>query len=134
MNSIEIGDQHMMLFDGDCGICTYFADWVKRIDRRGLFQVCPYQSFSEDVLRRWGITYDDCARKLQVVSRRGRVYRGAFAVNYFGWQYPPWSVAIFLLYVIPPLLVLEIAGYALVARYRTQLSRWFGLKACLRDN
>ena len=130
LTSSGIGQQHTMLFDGDCGICTYFADIVKRIDRQNLFQVFPYQSFSEETLRPWGISHADCRQKLQVISRRGKVYRGAFAVNYFYYHYFPWSLLVILTYAFPILLLLELVGYGLVARNRTLLSRWFGMKAC----
>jgi predicted DCC family thiol-disulfide oxidoreductase YuxK len=124
------GQQHTMLFDGDCGICTYFADIVKRIDRQNLFQVFPYQIFPEETLRPWGISYADCRRKLQVISQRGKVYRGAFAVNYFYYQYLPWSLLVVLVYALPILLLLELFGYAVIAKNRTLLSRWFGMRAC----
>jgi predicted DCC family thiol-disulfide oxidoreductase YuxK len=132
--AFKIGQQDTMLFDGDCGICTYSADIVKRIDRRNLFRVLPYQSFPEETLRPWGISYADCTRKVQVVSQRGRVFRGAFAVNYVLYQYFPWTLLVVVIYAVPILLLLEILGYALVARNRTRLSRWFGLKACLKDH
>jgi predicted DCC family thiol-disulfide oxidoreductase YuxK len=128
--SLGNGQQHTMLFDGDCGICTYFADLVKRIDRQSLFQVFPYQSFSEETLRPWGISHADCRQRLQVISRRGKVYRGAFAVNYFYYHYFPWSLLVILTYAFPVLLLLELVGYGLVASNRTLLSRWFGMKAC----
>lgn len=131
MNRIELGKRSTMLFDGDCGICTYFADLVMRMDQKHLFWVYPYQSYTEDALTPLGITYADCARKLQAISNRGRVYRGAFAVNYFLYQYFPWRLVILLVYLLPPLLLLEILGYWLVARNRTRLSRWLGMKACL---
>jgi predicted DCC family thiol-disulfide oxidoreductase YuxK len=133
MEQIEIGQQSTVLFDGDCGICTYFAGLVNRVDRRDLFEVHPYQRFPEEALRPWRISYADCERKLQVISRTGRVFRGAFAVNYIFYSYFPWKLVVLLIHAIPIFLLLEILGYALVARHRTRLSRWFGLKACLRE-
>jgi hypothetical protein len=59
------------------------------------------------------------------------VHSGAFAVNYFFIHYVPWNLLVVLLYVVTPLLLLEIITYELVARNRTRLSRWLGMKACL---
>jgi predicted DCC family thiol-disulfide oxidoreductase YuxK len=127
---IEAGKDHL-LFDGDCGVCTWSAEWVKRMDRDGQFIVEPYQMFAESELMRFGIDYQDCDRALQVITRRGRVHRGAFGVNYFLWRRFPWSLLVVLIYAIPILLVLELIGYRLVANHRHRISQWFGLKACL---
>jgi predicted DCC family thiol-disulfide oxidoreductase YuxK len=128
---IEVGSHDYMLFDGDCGICSYSAEVARRMDREGRFVIEPYQSFPEAGLEKFGISYADCNKRMYVISRRGRVYGGAFGVNYFLFQRLPWSLLVALIYVLPILLLLEIIGYALVAKNRHTLSRWFGLKACL---
>lgn len=127
---IQPGQQGYLLFDGDCGICSWSAERVKQIDKRQLFVVQPYQSIPEVELRKFDITYTQCDQKLHVISRHGKVYRGAFGVNYFLWQYFPWNVLVLLVYALPILLLCELIGYAWVARNRHRLSQWFGLKAC----
>ncbi len=127
---IEAGKDYM-LFDGDCGICSYAAERAERMDRRKRFIITPYQGFTEAELAPYGITYADCDHKLQVITGRGRVHAGAFAVNYFLWRQFPWTIVVILVYALPPLLLAEVIGYAIVARYRQDLSRRFGLKACL---
>ncbi len=129
---IERGREHM-LFDGDCGICTHSAEIAGRMDQR--FIIEPYQVYPEDELRKFGITYAKCGRNLQVITGSGRVYSGAFAVNYFLWQHFPWSLLVIIIYAVPILLLLEIIGYRLVEKNRHRLSQWFGLKACrITDN
>jgi predicted DCC family thiol-disulfide oxidoreductase YuxK len=128
---IELGRQNYFLFDGDCGICSYAAEVCQRMDRRQQFVVVPYQSFAEDELRRFGLSYAQCAHAVQTITRRGRVYAGAFAVNYFLWRQFPWSLLVLVIYAIPPLLVLELIGYRLIANNRQRLSQWLGMKACL---
>ena len=128
---VELETHHYLLFDGDCGICTSFSEAARRIDRRNRFAIEPYQRYSEGELKRWGLSYAACARKLQVVSRSGRVYSGAFALNYFIYHQFPWSLLLVPIYVVPVFLLLEVAAYALLARSRYQVSRWLGLKACL---
>ena len=128
---IEPGNQAYLLFDGDCGICSWSAEQVQKMDRRKLFVVQPYQSIPESELQKFGITYEQCDEKLHVISRHSNVYRGAFGVNYFFWQYWPWKLLVIFIYAIPVLLVAEFMVYAWVARHRHRLSQWLGLKACL---
>lgn len=123
--------QAYLLFDGDCGICSFASDHARRMDQRQHFIIEPYQAFSETELGRYGLNYQICDRKLQVISPRGRVYAGAFAVNYFLWRNFPWTLLVALLYALPFLLLAEVIGYALVARNRRKLSQWFGLQACM---
>lgn len=128
---IEVGRHDYLLFDGDCGICSYSAEVCRRMDRRQQFAIAPYQTLAEDELRRFGLSYAQCARAVQMITRRRRVYAGAFAVNYFLWRQFPWSLLVLLIYILPPLLVLELIGYRLVANNRGRLSQWLGMKACL---
>jgi predicted DCC family thiol-disulfide oxidoreductase YuxK len=129
--TIDLGQGNYLLFDGDCGICSYCAEIFERLDHRQLFRVFPYQDFSEDELRRFGLDYQQCDQKLQVITKRGRVHAGAIGVNYFCWQYFPWSVLVALIYLIPVILVAELIIYRWISRNRHRLSQWFGLKACL---
>ena len=128
---IQLGQRGYMLFDGDCGICTWFADHAMRMDVQRFFYVEPYQRVAESEIQTFGINHADCARRLQLITRQGKVHSGAFAVNNFLVHYFPWKLLVLLLYVVPPLLFLEIIGYELVAKNRQRLSRWFGMKACL---
>lgn len=128
---IEVGRHDYLLFDGDCGICSYSAEVCRRMDRRQQFVIVPYQSVAADELRKCGLSYAQCARRVQTITRRGRVYAGAFAVNYFLWRQSLWWLLVLLIYAVPPLLLLELIGYRLIANNRQRLSQWFGMKACL---
>ena len=125
---IEEGKDYL-LFDGDCGICTRSAEIARKMDER--FIIEPYQIFPEIELKIFGITYAKCAKSVQVITRKGRVYSGAFAVNYFLWQRSHWPLLVGLIYAVPVLLLIEVIGYRLVEKNRHRLSRWLGLKACL---
>lgn len=122
--------QNYLLFDGECGICSASARLAERLDRRQQFLVFPYQYFAEEELLHWNTSSEKCARRVHVLSAHGKVYTGAFAVNYFLWQYFPWKLLVALFYVVPVFLLLEILGYALVARHRRRLSQWLGFTAC----
>ena len=128
---IELGKRSWILFDGDCGICTWFADRAMRMDVQRHFYVEPFQRLADADLQPFGLSRADCLRRLQVISRKGTVHSGAFGVNFFFVHYFPWKLLVILLYLVPPLLFTEIVVYELVARNRTRLSRWLGMKACL---
>jgi predicted DCC family thiol-disulfide oxidoreductase YuxK len=123
--------RHRFLFDGDCGVCTYLSSVAERIDGGRRFLIEPYQRVPEEELRRFGVTYEKCAKRAYVLTRGGRAYGGAFAVNHFLFYQFPWTIAILLIYAIPVLLLFEILGYWLVAKNRHRISRWFGMTACL---
>lgn len=135
---IEVDKYAYLLFDGDCGICSWSAQEVQKMDRHGLFVIQPYQSIPEEELLKVGITQEQCNKKIQVIARgkrvcrRGypRVYQGAFGINYFLWQYWPWKLLVIFIYAIPIVLGAELLIYAWVARNRDQLSEWLGLNAC----
>src|SRR2546428_1387757 len=99
---IEAGRDYL-LFDGDCGVCSWSAEVAKRMDRGRGFIIEPYQAFDESELARFGIDYEKCSRALQVITRKGRVYAGAFGVNYFLWRRVPRAVGGLVFYALPPL-------------------------------
>lgn len=75
------------------------------------------------------MTRADCEARLRFRDRRGRVHGGAFAVNRFvffaappGLRGLPARVLVAALYLLPPLLLLEMLAYELVARNRACIS------------
>jgi len=124
-------DKHArLLYDGDCGVCTRTAEILQKLDSGHDFMIQPYRSFAEEWLKQYGLNYEQCSKRAYVISPRGRVWGGAFAVNYFFIKRFPWCLLVILVYAIPPLLVAELIGYYLVARNRYRISRWLGLDAC----
>ncbi|MBL7988734.1 MAG: DUF393 domain-containing protein [Chlorobi bacterium] len=123
--------KHHLLFDGDCGICTWIATNIcPKIDRKGAYRIEPYFQHSEEALKQYGISYEDCAKRLYVITKSGKHYGGAFGVNWFLLSLPPWTLLALPFILLPPLLLLEILAYKLVAVNRHHISRWFGLTAC----
>jgi predicted DCC family thiol-disulfide oxidoreductase YuxK len=127
---IEIGKYDYMLFDGDCGICSAFSEFAKSLDVKKYFLIEPYQNFSAGDLMPLGLTHAKCAKKIHVIARNEHIFTGAFALNYFFFHYFPWSILVVCVHVMPILLLFEVIGYAIVAKNRYHLSRWFGLKVC----
>jgi len=128
---IELGQKHYVLFDGDCGFCHYSADHIRAMDTgKSRFEVISYQSIPEADLLKFGVTYAACDHQLHVISRRGGVWRGPFAINFIAFHFLPWTILVILLYLFPIFILFEMIGYRLVARYRGRISVWLGLTAC----
>lgn len=119
-----------IIYDGGCGFCEYLAKVARRIDRKYEFLIEPYQSFPEELLQNYGTDYVNCSQKLNGLTARGKLVRGAHAVNYFLFRHFPWSILVVMIYLIPILLLLELIVYFFVAKYRGALSRFFRLEAC----
>ncbi|MBX3279522.1 MAG: DUF393 domain-containing protein [Acidobacteria bacterium] len=128
---IDTDTSDYMLFDGDCGICSRSAEIAEKIDKRDRFVIAPYQMYPESELQRFGLDYEQCNRKMRVITRKRRVYAGAFGINYFLWQYFPWLLLVALIYLAPIFLIGELIIYRFVARYRHRISAMLGLRACL---
>ncbi len=126
---IEAGRDYL-LFDGDCGICSHSANVARRIDRNHRFVIEPYQDFAEAELLAFGISFGDCTKELQVITRRGGVVSGAGAINYFLWQRFPGKLLVIVIWTVPLLPLVEMAAYALVARNRRRISLLLGLEVC----
>ncbi len=127
---LETSPADLVLFDGSCGLCRAFAQWARRRDRRGRFVLLPYQEISPERLAAWGLSPQRCAQRLYVITRRGRILSGAFGINALLLRFSGWRWLVLALYALPPLLLLEMALYALIAKYRHRLSHWMGLRTC----
>lgn len=111
-----------MLWDGSCGFCRRSKELAERLDQAH-FVYKPYQSFSEEELKTVGLSHRRCERELKVVTETGRVFGGAFAVNYFLWRQPNLKFLVLLGGAFPLLFLLEVLGYKIVADNRTLFSR-----------
>jgi predicted DCC family thiol-disulfide oxidoreductase YuxK len=111
-----------VLWDGDCGFCRRSKELAEKLDRAD-FTYAPYQSFSEAQLKTVGLSRRRCERELKIVTRTGRVFGGAFAINYFLWRQPKLRFLVLLSAAFPLLILLEVLGYKIVADNRTFFSR-----------
>ena len=110
--------RHLVLWDGECGICRRIAAWLARRDRKGRLLVLAYQEVPNPPLD--PLLRADSSRAMQVVSREGvrlRAGRAAiFCLEQIGWRWARpfrhW-----------PLLPLTELGYRLVARNRGLIGR-----------
>ena len=127
---IDLQGKQLLLFDGDCGICSKIAKWCQSVDGGEKFRVEPYFEFTEAELAPHGLTWADCTQAVQLIKQNGRVVSGAFAVNHFLWTRPLFKPLVALLYLLFPLIGLELIGYAIVAKNRHRISAALGMNEC----
>lgn len=109
-----------MIYDGDCGFCTY---WVRRWRRKigSLLEITPLQ---DDAARPEDLPVHELEEAVHLVDPDGRVFRGAEAVfralalrrRYaLGWWLYRW---------MPGFRWISEWSYRWVANHRMAVSRW----------
>lgn len=112
-----------VVFDGDCGFCTWSALHLERMGH-GRLAVLPWQRAD---LASLGLTAEACSAAVQFVGRGGRG-SGAQAIALALLASPqPWRTMGVVL-DLPPVRPLAAATYRLVARHRHRLPG--GTAAC----
>jgi predicted DCC family thiol-disulfide oxidoreductase YuxK len=114
------GGQHLLLYDGVCGLCDHLVQFVLAHDPRGVFDFAPLQSATgrAAVAREGGdpeaLTSFYVVRDYRTPVARSLVKGRAalFVARTLGW---PWKAA--GAFSVLPTAVLNL-GYDLVARYR----------------
>jgi predicted DCC family thiol-disulfide oxidoreductase YuxK len=112
--------QHLLLYDGVCGLCDHLVQFVLAHDARGAFDFAPLQSATgrEAVAREGGdpdaLTSFYVVRDYRTTHARSLVKGRAaiYVARTLGW---PWRVA--AMFGVLPAAVLD-WGYDIVARYR----------------
>jgi predicted DCC family thiol-disulfide oxidoreductase YuxK len=113
----------VLVFDGDCGFCTWSAGYVAQW-AAGALDVVPWQHAD---LTRLGLTEAQCSAAVQFVDRRGVASGGAAIARALLRCRQPWRSAGVLL-SRPVLIPAVERGYALVAAHRHRLPG--GTPAC----
>ena len=120
----------LLIFDGWCGVCTRFADWVRARDAGSRVLALPNQTAGLPLAA--GLTEADVDREAWAIARDGRVYAGAAAINRTlhelggGWR------LVARLYALPGLRWAEDLGYRWFARHRGRFARWGVTPECER--
>ena len=112
-------DDGVILYDGNCLLCSRWVGWVVRHDPDGLFRFTAIGSpYGRAMALRLGIDPDDPATNAVVVD--GRAYLFSDAAIAIARRLPGWRWTGLLLFVPKPL---RDAFYRLIARNRIA---WFG--------
>lgn len=115
--------RHWLIWDGQCDLCVRSIAWVRKLDRRAQFQAVPFQSLPPELQVQ--VNHAMLSQGVHVITADGRVIRAGRAVLFILEQLGYRWVARML--SLPPFVWLVELGYALVARFRKRLSRWFRL-------
>jgi predicted DCC family thiol-disulfide oxidoreductase YuxK len=115
-------DRPVIIFDGKCVLCSWFARFVLHTDRAGRFRLLAAQSVIGDALyRHFGL--DPVQYETYILLDQGRAYfRSEAAIRIFEGLGGPWRLA-FIGRVLP--LRVRDGLYNFVARNRL---RWFGTR------
>jgi predicted DCC family thiol-disulfide oxidoreductase YuxK len=113
-------EKHWVFYDGDCGMCSRYAEGLKKADKTSVFHVIAYQDAPSppmtDELRK------RCERALHVSTANGTILGGANAVLFIksktGWG---WFASLLRL---PPIIWIAELLYKLVANNRYIFSKW----------
>jgi predicted DCC family thiol-disulfide oxidoreductase YuxK len=112
----------VVLFDGNCRFCSAQARRITRRFPRALLA----ENFQEPaVLAKYearGVTYDECMRQMQLVSRNGRVYGGAEAVARILIRGVPIVGLVAYFYYVPGVRQIANALYRMIAKYRYRIA------------
>lgn len=111
----------VVLFDGDCGLCTRAAVRLKRWAAPGAIE---FVSFREPgVLEQFPqVSAADCDRALQLVLPGGRVFSGAEAA-FRVLATRAWLKPMLWVYLVPGIRQGIDAAYRLIARNRMRFGR-----------
>jgi predicted DCC family thiol-disulfide oxidoreductase YuxK len=113
-------DRPIIIFDGHCVLCSRFARFVLRHDRRSLFRLTAAQTpLGQALFRHLGL--DPVNFETNVLLENGQAYfKSDGTIRMFGHLGPPWSLAI-LARLVPRSLLDRL--YDLIAKNRLA---WFG--------
>ena len=120
-----IMEHPIVFFDGVCGLCNQFVDFVLRYDRNGQFRFAALQG---ETARDY-VDAEDISRLKTVVLVDGRgTHRRSGAVVRVLWRLGGiWRIVAAMMWIIPP--PLRDTLYRCVARFRYRI---FGRRAACR--
>ncbi len=121
--------KNVLLYDGDCPLCTFQSRLLSWLDWRGAVEMVPLADGRAASLAP-GITREDLLEAIHCITPDGSVHRGARAIRYLGLRIPL-LVPVGLFLWLPGVIRVAEVVYAFVSRHRLVLSRLFGCKgAC----
>ena len=107
----------VLIFDGDCSVCTSCADWARRYVN-GAVEIVPWQRID---LATYGLSPEDARAAAWWISPVGRRYRGHLAVAQTLRDCGGWPRMAGWLISVPPFSWVAVLVYIVVARYRRHL-------------
>jgi len=119
---------HLVLYDGECPLCTYQMRMITRLDWLHVFAPLPISDPRAQAVVP-GVPREQLEEAIHCVTTEGKIHRGARCIRFVGMRLPLLApVALFLW--IPGVIQLAEVGYRWISRHRLHLSRLFGCKTC----
>jgi predicted DCC family thiol-disulfide oxidoreductase YuxK len=116
-------DRPIIIFDGKCVLCSWFARFVLRTDRTGRFRLAAAQSqLGTALYKHFGL--DPTRYETYVLLEEGNAFlRSEATIRIFAGLGAPWPALAILGRLLP--LPLRDGLYNVIARHRLQ---WFGAR------
>ena len=126
---IERRATNVVLYDGDCSLCTFQSRVITWLDWFNTVSLLPIaDARAQEIAPR--LTRTDLHEAIHCVARNGRIYRGARCLRFVGLRMPL-AVPFSLVMWVPGVILVAEACYRWLSRNRYVLSRVFGCKeAC----
>ena len=122
-------DSHVVLYDGDCSLCTFQMKLLTWLDWFSVVTLVPIADPRVSVLAPT-LTREALHEAIHCVARDGRIHRGARCIRFVGLRMPL-LVPLALVLWIPGVIYIAEIFYRWISRNRHLLSRAFGCKeAC----
>lgn len=113
-------ERPIIVFDGHCVMCSGFARFVLRHDRRRLFRLLPAQTpLGEALYRHYGLPTDDYETNI-LIEKGVALFKSTGSIRMARLLRFPWSMAAALLVLPRPV---RDGLYEWIAAHRI---RWFG--------
>ncbi len=121
--------QHIVLYDGECPMCTFQMKVLSWLDWFHALALVPLSDPRAHEIAPQ-LTREDLLEAIHCVTPQGRIYRGARAIRFVGMRLPLLvPVALFLW--LPGVILIAELIYRWISKNRILLSRVFGCKdAC----
>ena len=122
-------NQHLVLYDQDCPLCTFQMRVLTWLDWRNCLALVPLSSpRAQSAAQSLGA--EELRAAIHCITREGRIHRGARCIRFVGMRLPA-LVPVGLFLWIPGVIQIAEVIYRWVSRNRHVLSRVFGCKdAC----
>lgn len=121
--------KHILLYDGDCPLCTFQSRLLSWLDWFGRVEMVPLKDERSAEIAP-DITREDLLEAIHCITPEGTIHRGARAFRFLGLRIPL-LVPMGLFLWIPGVIKVAEIIYAFVSKHRLFLSRIFGCKgAC----
>src|SRR3954467_12111760 len=121
--------QHIVLYDGDCPMCTFQMKVLSWLDWFHVLALVPLSDpRAQEIAPQ--LTREDLQEAIHCITPERRIYRGARAIRFVGMRLTLLVPVALFLWIPGVILVAEIV-YRWISRHRLLLSKLFGCKgAC----